>query len=188
MHRQPLLELLDRYAARFPDESAMTDRIRVLVNDHTDCFERTCRPGHITGSAWVLSRDRTRCLLVHHAKLNRWLQPGGHADGENAIHEVALREVREETGLVNLELPTIDGELVPLDLDVHLIPARYRDGQLIEDAHEHHDVRFLVTAKGDEPIALSEESHDLGWFTRDEILARTDEESVLRMLRKAGPE
>jgi 8-oxo-dGTP pyrophosphatase MutT (NUDIX family) len=188
MHRQPLLELLDRYAARFPDESVMTERIRTLVTNHADCFERTCRPGHITGSAWVLSHDRSRCLLVHHAKLDRWLQPGGHADGENAIHEVALREVREETGLVNLSLPTQNGELVPLDLDVHLIPARHKNGELIDDAHEHHDVRFLVIAKGDEPISLSEESHDLGWFTRDEILARTDEESVLRMLRKAGPE
>jgi 8-oxo-dGTP pyrophosphatase MutT (NUDIX family) len=187
MHRQPLLHLLDRYAARFPDESAVTDRIRALVNEHADCFERTCRPGHITGSAWVLARDGSRCLLVHHAKLDRWLQPGGHADGENAIHEVALREVREETGLVNLSLPMLEGELVPLDLDVHLIPARYKDGQLLEDAHEHHDVRFLVIAEGDEPIALSEESHALGWFTRAEILARTDEESVLRMLRKAGP-
>jgi 8-oxo-dGTP pyrophosphatase MutT (NUDIX family) len=188
MHRQPLLELLDRYAARFPAEVAVTDRIRALVIEHADCFERTCRPGHITGSAWVLSHDGSRCLLVHHAKLNRWLQPGGHADGENAIHEVALREVREETGLVNLTLPTYDGELVPFDLDVHLIPARYKDGVLIDDAHEHHDVRFLVIADGDEPIALSEESHDLGWFTRAELLARTDEESVLRMLRKAGPE
>jgi 8-oxo-dGTP pyrophosphatase MutT (NUDIX family) len=188
MHRQPLLQLLDRYAARFPAEVAVTNRIRALVNERADCFERTCRPGHITGSAWVLSHDGSRCLLVHHAKLNRWLQPGGHADGENAIHEVALREVREETGLVNLTLSTPDGQLMPLDLDVHLIPARYKDGELIEDAHEHHDVRFLVIAEGDEPIALSEESHDLGWFTRAEILARTNEESVLRMLRKAGPE
>jgi 8-oxo-dGTP pyrophosphatase MutT (NUDIX family) len=188
MHRQPLLTLLDRYATRFPDEATMTERIRALVNNHADCFERTCRPGHVTGSAWVLSHDQSRCLLVHHAKLDRWLQPGGHADGENAIQEVALREVREETGLVNLSLPTLDGELVPLDLDVHIIPARYKDGELIDDAHEHHDVRFLVIATKDEPIALSEESHDLGWFTREEVLTRTDEESVLRMLRKAGPE
>jgi 8-oxo-dGTP pyrophosphatase MutT (NUDIX family) len=188
MHRQPLLQLLDRYATRFPAEAAVTERIRTLVIEHANCFERTCRPGHVTGSAWVLSRDGSRCLLVHHAKLDRWLQPGGHADGENAIHEVALREVREETGLVNLSLPTHHGELVPLDLDVHLIPARYKDGELLEDVHEHHDVRFLVIAAKDEPISLSEESHDLGWFTRDEILARTDEESVLRMLRKAGPE
>lgn len=188
MHRQPLLELLDRYLSRYPDEVDVASRIRQLVESSPDCFERTCRPGHITGSAWVLSQDGKKCLLVHHAKLNRWLQPGGHADGQAAIEEVALKEVREETGLVELELPAADGLLVPLDLDVHLIPARYSPtGELIEDAHEHHDVRFLVVAHADQPLAVSEESHDLGWFSKAEILQRTDEESVLRMLRKAGP-
>jgi 8-oxo-dGTP pyrophosphatase MutT (NUDIX family) len=188
MHRQPLIELLNRYAARFPNESEVVDRIRALVTEHADCFERTCRPGHITGSAWVLSHDRTCCLLVHHAKLNRWLQPGGHADGETEIAEVALREAQEETGLTRLTLPTFAGQLVPLDLDVHLIPERRRpDGSLIDDAHEHHDVRFLLIAEPDQETVLSEESHDLGWFTHDEVLALTNEESVLRMLRKAGP-
>jgi 8-oxo-dGTP pyrophosphatase MutT (NUDIX family) len=188
MHRQPLIELLNRYAARFPNESEVVDRIRALVTEHADCFERTCRPGHITGSAWVLSHDRTCCLLVHHAKLNRWLQPGGHADGETEIAEVALREAQEETGLTRLTLPTFAGQLVPLDLDVHLIPERRRpDGSLIDDAHEHHDVRFLLIAEPDQETVLSEESHDLCWFTHDEVLALTNEESVLRMLRKAGP-
>ena len=105
MHRQPLLELLNRYTARYPDEAEVAARIRQLVQSSPACFERTCRPGHVTGSAWVLSHDGQRCLLVHHAKLDRWLQPGGHADGEVAIAEVALREVREETGLADLELP-----------------------------------------------------------------------------------
>ncbi|QEG33279.1 NUDIX hydrolase [Bythopirellula goksoeyrii] len=188
MHRQPLFELLDRYSAHYPYEAEVAARIRQLVESSPDCFERTCRPGHVTGSAWVLSQDCKKCLLVHHAKLDRWLQPGGHADGDTAIQEVALKEVREETGLVELELPATDGVLVPLDLDVHLIPARYSPtGELIEDAHEHHDVRFLVIARADQPITVSEESHDLGWFTNVEVSQLTDEESVLRMLRKAGP-
>jgi 8-oxo-dGTP pyrophosphatase MutT (NUDIX family) len=188
MHRQPLLELLNRYATRFPKEDAVTNRIRALVMSRPDCFERTCRPGHITGSAWILSHDRQRTLLVHHAKLDRWLQPGGHADGQIDIPEVALREVQEETGLKQVTFALHQRQLVPLDLDVHLIPPRYHaDGSLKEDAHEHHDVRFLVVADADQEIVLSEESHDLGWFTAAEVHQRTDEESVLRMLRKAGP-
>jgi 8-oxo-dGTP pyrophosphatase MutT (NUDIX family) len=180
--------LLARYEARYPDEGAVAARIRSLVENHPDCCERTCRPGHVTGSAWVLSADGARCLLVHHAKLDRWLQPGGHADGEVRIEQVALREVHEETGLTEVHLPLCEGMLVPLDLDVHLIPARYgTDGVLQEDAHEHHDFRFLVVASGNEAICRSEESHDLGWFTPAEVLNLTREESVLRMLRKAGP-
>jgi 8-oxo-dGTP pyrophosphatase MutT (NUDIX family) len=187
MHRQPLLEILEHYAARFPDEAAVTERIRALVLSRPDCFERTCRPGHITGSAWVLSHDRRRVLLVHHAKLDRWLQPGGHADGQIDIAEVAMREVHEETGLSRVTFALHQRQLVPLDLDVHLIPPRYKDGEVIEDAHEHHDVRFLVVAEADQEVVLSEESHDLGWFTGAEVQELTSEESVLRMLRKAGP-
>lgn len=183
MHRQALLTILKNYAERYPDEAGVAQRIERLVTAHTDCFERTCRPGHITGSAWVLSHDRSRCLLLHHGKLNRWLQPGGHADGQTDVAAVALREAQEETGLIDLELIA-----EPLDIDVHLIPVRLdRDGNQREDAHEHHDIRFLFIAAPDQPLVLSDESHEVRWFSREEVVEVTDEESVLRMLRKAGP-
>lgn len=189
MHRQPLQEMLDLYADTYRDEVEMVDRVRQLVKTHEDCFERTCRPGHITGSAWILSHDRTQCLLVHHRKLNRWLQPGGHADGQANVADVALREAEEETGLTKLELALSNGQVVPLDVDVHLIPARLdKQGNELESAHEHHDIRFLLVAAPDQPLVLSDESHDLRWFSKDELLEATDEESVLRMQRKAGPQ
>ena len=194
MNRQPLIEMLDRYGVLHPEEAAVAGRIRHLVENHTDCFERTCRPGHITGSAWIVSHDGRRCLLLHHRKLGRWLQPGGHADGECHVAEVALREAQEETGLRSLALVStgdgtaFDGSPMPFDLDVHDIPARYdAAGRLLEDAHEHHDVRFLLTADAEEPLVVSDESTDLRWFTHEEVLAATDELSVLRMLHKAGP-
>jgi 8-oxo-dGTP pyrophosphatase MutT (NUDIX family) len=109
VHRKPLLELLDRYAARHPDEVACVARMRALVEARADCFERSCPPGHLTGSAFVLSADRRRVLLVHHRKLDRWLQPGGHADGESDVARVALREAREETGLASLTFVGPDG-------------------------------------------------------------------------------
>jgi 8-oxo-dGTP pyrophosphatase MutT (NUDIX family) len=185
MHRQPLLEMLDRYAARHPDELDVAARIRKLVVEHADCFDRTCRPGHVTASAWVTTPQRDRALLVHHRKLDRWLQPGGHADGQSDIPAAALREAAEESGLTGLRLAHGDGAVTPLDLDVHIIPPRYdASGQLLEDAHEHHDVRFLVIAAGDLTPQVSEESRDVRWFRAEELLAATDEESVLRMWRK----
>ena len=188
MHRQPLLKLLEEYASHYPDEAAVVRQITSLVNNFPDCFDRTCRPGHITGSAWVLSHDRTHCLLVHHRKLNRWLQPGGHADGQTDIEAVARREAQEESGLKHLEIELTGGALLPLDLDVHTIPARLdAAGNIVEDAHEHHDIRFLFVAAADQELVLSEESHDLRWFSCQELLNITDEESVLRMQRKAGP-
>jgi 8-oxo-dGTP pyrophosphatase MutT (NUDIX family) len=186
MHRRPLLDMLDRYRGRFPTESDLVDRIVELVRGHADCFERTCRPGHITGAAWIVSADRRRALLAHHRKLDRWLQLGGHADGQVEVEQVALREACEESGMSGFDFVPIEGSLLPLDVDVHDIPARYDDdGRLIEDAHEHHDIRFLLVAPAGQEIRASDESHDVAWFTPDEIVELTAEESVLRMLRKA---
>ncbi len=188
MHRQSLLEMLTRYLSQYPDEAKIVDQIRQFVAGSPDCFERTCRPGHVTGSAWVLSHDRSRCLLVHHRKLERWLQPGGHADGDGNLAEVAQREVREETGLTDWEPVQTANHRTPLDVDIHRIPARLTPtGQIVEDAHHHYDIRFLILAAANQKLVLSEESHDLRWFTRTEVLEVTHEESVLRMLRKAGP-
>ncbi|MEX2309462.1 MAG: NUDIX hydrolase [Pirellulales bacterium] len=185
MHRRPLLDMLARYRQVFPGESPVVDRICALVESHADCFERTCRPGHITAAAWILSPDRRRHLLTHHRKLDRWLQLGGHADGHWCVEEVALREAREESGLDEFEILPIDGAIIPLDVDVHQIPARFdAHGLLVEDAHEHHDVRFLLIAHSGQPPLASDESHDVAWFTPDEVLERTNEESILRMLRK----
>ncbi len=187
MHRRPLLAMLDCYRHAFPAEADVVDRIVALVEEHADCFERTCRPGHITGAAWILSPDRRRCLLTHHRKLDRWLQLGGHADGQTLVEEVALREAREESGMTGFDFVPIAGALLPLDLDVHQIPARFdAEGRMIEDSHEHHDVRFLLVAHAGQTIAASDESHEIGWFTSEEVLQLTNEHSVLRMLYKAA--
>jgi 8-oxo-dGTP pyrophosphatase MutT (NUDIX family) len=185
MFRWPLREMLSRYRETFPEEARVVDRISDLVDAHSDCFYRTCRPGHITAAAWILSADRQRALLTHHRNLNRWLQLGGHADGQWHVEEVALREAREESGLEQFHLVPIHGILMPFDLDVHEIPARYDSvGNLIEDAHDHHDIRFLLIASSD-AIQTSDESHDLKWCTPNEVRQLTDEESILRMLHKA---
>jgi 8-oxo-dGTP pyrophosphatase MutT (NUDIX family) len=186
MHRRPLLEMLVRYRRAFAGEADVVDRICALVERHADCFDRTCRPGHITGAAWILSSDRRRCLLAHHRKLDCWLQLGGHADGQWLVEQVALREAREESGMRHFEFVPIDGVVMPFDIDVHQIPPRYdAHGRLIEDAHEHHDVRFLLIAHAGQSLCVSDESHAVAWFTPDEVRELTGEESVLRMLRKS---
>jgi 8-oxo-dGTP pyrophosphatase MutT (NUDIX family) len=186
MHRDPVIQLLTAYRAANPAEAQVADRILALVNSRTDCFDRTCRPGHLTGSAWVVSPDGDRHLLLHHRKLDKWLQPGGHADGQNDLAEVALREAIEETGLQSLKVVADSLGGAVLDLDIHDIPARYAaDGSLIEDGHEHHDVRFLLQADADESLCLSDESNELRWCTPEEVQSLTQEWSVLRLLEKS---
>jgi 8-oxo-dGTP pyrophosphatase MutT (NUDIX family) len=146
-----------------------------FARGHADCCERSCVPGHLTGSAWVVSADGERTLLVHHRKLNLWVQPGGHADGEGDLASVALREAEEETGLRDLRL---EGGV--FDLDRHAIPARGS-----EPEHFHYDVRFVVRAGADEAFTVSDESHALRWVPMREIAADSQaDESVRRMATK----
>ena len=180
MHRRPLLQAIADYRGRFPEEAAVADRFTSFVTAHPDCFERSCVPGHVTGSAWLVSHDRSRFLLTHHRKLGRWLQLGGHADGDADPAATALREAGEESGIGALELLAIDGAVRPLDLDAHLIPAR---GD--EPAHIHYDVRYLVVAPPRAMTTISDESLDLRWFPADRPLAVTADDSVRRLQAKA---
>jgi 8-oxo-dGTP pyrophosphatase MutT (NUDIX family) len=179
VHRKPLLDLLERYLARQPDERVSVDHVRQFVRANPDCFERSCVDGHLTASAWIVSHDRERFLLTHHRKLDRWLQLGGHADGDADLAAVALREAREESGLDEFSLATPAGESLPLDIDVHLIPAR---GD--EPAHLHHDVRYLLLAGPDQALRISNESLDLRWFPRARANDVLEDESLRRMARK----
>jgi len=181
--RSDLLSLLERYAERHPDEDATTRRVRALVEHEPRCFARDCfHPGHVTASAWIVSRETRAVLLTHHRKLDRWLQLGGHTDGESDVLAAALREAREESGLAELRaLPAGAGPVI-LDLDVHEIPAH---GD--EPAHQHHDVRFLLESSERLPLARQRaESKALAWFPAAGIEARLSEESLARMARKAA--
>lgn len=182
MHRRHLNELLRRYGEHWPDERAVLRRFEAFVAAHDDCLLRSCAPGHITSSAWILSPDGEHALLTHHRKLGRWLQLGGHVDGEAQVEQACLREAQEESGMSAFTFVAWwrDAALVPLDLDVHEIPAR-RD----EPAHDHWDVRFLLRAAPDQPLVISDESNRLEWVPRSQLSTFTTEHSVLRLDEKA---
>jgi len=173
VHRQRLLELIDEYAGRCPGEAAVVSRFDDFVRGYERCFERDCWAGHITGSAWLVNAAGTHVLLTHHRKLQRWLQLGGHSDGDPDTLRVAHREASEESGL---KVRSLDRAI--FDLDVHEIPAAGSD-----PAHHHFDVRFTFVADSD-AFRISEESLDLAWVPIDGIDAYSGEESVLRMARK----
>jgi 8-oxo-dGTP pyrophosphatase MutT (NUDIX family) len=175
MNRQTLLQQLARHRPFNEHEARMRERMAAFVEAHEDCFERSLAIGHVTGSAWVVNTGRTHVLLTHHAKLNKWLQPGGHADGDPDILRVALREAREESGLKSLR--AFSEEI--FDVDAHDIPARGA-----EAAHTHYDIRFLLEAEMDEPLEITDESHDLAWVPLTGVARLNTDESVLRMVAR----
>jgi 8-oxo-dGTP pyrophosphatase MutT (NUDIX family) len=170
-----VLGLLKGFAPADDRDRTVLDLFRSFAAEYPDCCERTLAIGHFTGSAWLVSSDGERVLLTHHRKLDRWLQLGGHADGDGDLANVALREAEEESGLTDL---AIVAEI--FDLDRHAIPARGS-----EPEHWHYDVRYVVRALGSEAFAVGEESHDLAWRSISELSGdSTVDESVRRMATK----
>ncbi len=153
----------------------MTAEIIRFAEAHPDCLQRSCVPGHLTGSAWIVSPDRKWTLLTHHHKLDKWLQLGGHADGDGDLLNVALREAREESGLTRLRV--VSAEV--FDVDRHWIPPRKT-----EPGHYHHDLRFMIEADPAEPLVISSESKDLAWVEVAAVTSLNPEESMARMVRK----
>jgi 8-oxo-dGTP pyrophosphatase MutT (NUDIX family) len=149
------------YRARWPEEVAVVDAFLELLDDAADPFVRERLAGHFTGSSWLVSGDGRRTLLTHHRKLQRWLQLGGHADGERDLAQVALKEAEEESGLSGLVL----ADAGIFDLDRHWIPER---GQV--PGHWHYDARYVVRAGTDEAFVVSEESLSLAWRPIAELL------------------
>ncbi len=138
-----------------------------------DAHRRSLLEGHLTASALIVDAASERVLLTHHRKLNRWLQLGGHCDGDANLAGVALRECIEESGIE--ELAILER---PIDLDIHSIPARPN-----EPVHLHFDTRFAVLAPPNSRAFASEESHELRWFTRAELDSLDTDDSVRRLVR-----
>lgn len=175
----PVLRLLRAHAGTLLDahEAEMTAEVIRFVEAHPDALLRTCIPGHLTGSAWIVSPDRTRTLLTHHLKLDKWLQLGGHADGDGDLLAVAVREAQEESGLTTFRVLSND----VFDLDRHWIPPRQSD-----PGHYHLDLRFILEADPEEPLVLSSESKDLAWVAIADVTSLNPEESMARMVRKTA--
>lgn len=177
MDKSKLKFLLENYRTPFEEEQSFVRDFISLTEDKL-AFSRERKEGHFTASSWVVNKRRTHTLLTLHTKLNRWLQMGGHADGNENLLEVAMDEAREESGLSSLRI--VDQSI--FDIDKHIIPA---SPTVIQ--HFHYDVRFLIEAEIDEPLSISAESKDLAWVSFDSVpdLVRFNP-SILRMLEKTS--
>jgi 8-oxo-dGTP pyrophosphatase MutT (NUDIX family) len=175
----PVDELLESVRAYVPldaREAGMRDRVVAFLEEYgAAAFDRACVPGHITASAWIVDPERANAVLLHHRKLDRWLQPGGHVDGDPDVRRAAMREAREESGLRTLRMIRDD----IYDIDVHRIPARGT-----EPAHDHYDLRFALEADPREPLRGNAESHAVQWIALGDLERYTIDDSVRRLAVK----
>lgn len=186
---QPNSDLLTSLLTHDPGDDAeardLAEIIEFVRNDprpfaRNNADSPSTRQGHLTGSAIVVSADGEEVVLLHHAKLDRWLQPGGHGEpGERLGEQVALREAREETGINGLSLHTDAPQ--PLDVDVHDIPARAE-----EEAHRHLDLRYLLVAPAGARLKIApRESLAAQWFAWEQLRELGLDQDLLRAFAKA---
>lgn len=167
-----VIELLEAYVPADAQQAEVRRMMLAFLHEHPDALDRTCAPGHFTASALVVADDAERFVVLHHTKLRRWLQPGGHVDGSSNMAAAAWREATEETGLEGLAV------VVPVvDLDIHRVepPA--------EAPHDHLDLRFVVLAPAGAELAGNHESTDIRWATPDDIDALDVDDGLRRLVR-----
>ena len=172
MHRKKLFELLKKYNPVYPEEIIDREKMLDFLDNNVDCFERSLKSGHFTGSSWLVNYENTEFLLTLHKKFDTWLQLGGHADGDSDIVKVSIKEAHEESGLKNIEM--LSPEI--FDISAHEV-AEYKG----IPAHFHYDVRFILKASNpNESIQISDESNDLKWFKTPP----SDNHEINRMFEK----
>lgn len=155
-------------------QQALRSDVLEFCEANPDALHRSCVDGHLTASSLVVNQDRTEVLIIHHAKLRRWLQPGGHADGNGNLRRVAWDEATEETGIQDLRV------IAPaIDIDIHTIPARGEDPE-----HRHLDLRFLVLAPADAAVTTNHESTGFEWVGKSHELVE-DNSDLERAIGRA---
>ncbi len=174
---EALLGELRRYKPADELESSHHRDLIELLTSAPDAFSRAhFTPGHVTAGCFIVDPETGTLLLHHHRRLDRWLQMGGHIDGEETPLAAAMREGDEESGLHDLEVVSED----VFDVDVHFIPAGKG-----EPDHHHFDVRYLVRTRNPSAIAIDRnESKDLAWVAFDRAIPLMNEEASVRAIVK----
>ena len=178
------MKILDDIRAYVPfNEQEEKDKRFILdfLAKNDDAFLRENRVAHMTASAWVVNPARDKVLLVYHRIYDSWSWTGGHADGEMDLLAVALREVREETGVRHVR--PVSEEIY--SLEVLTVDGHEKRGEYVS-SHLHLNVTYLLEASEEDSLSVCEaENSGVGWYTLDGALAASSEPwFVKRIYRK----
>ena len=171
MNRQKLVSQIRRYVPYNEQEEADKALILNWIEKNDDAFLRDNVVAHMTASAWVVDKDRSKVLMVYHNIYHSWSWLGGHADGETDLLAVAIREVKEEAGISDVR--PVSEEIFSLEsltVDGHVKKGRY------VSSHLHLNVTYLLEADSEEQVSVkADENSGVAWFTPEEALKKSTE-------------
>lgn len=164
------------------DEQEEKDRKLILdfMEGQPDCLERSNEIAHFTASAWVLNPGKDRVLMVYHNLYDSWSWTGGHADGEEDLLEVAIREVGEETGLTRLA-PVSESIY---SLEIITVDGHWKKGRYVS-SHLHLNLTWLLEALEEQELCSNpEENSGVRWMGFEEAVESSSEPWMRRVYRK----
>ena len=169
--RQELIKKIENYKPFNEQEERDKPLILDWIQHNENAFSRDNTVAHITASAWVVNRDRSKVLMVYHNIYNSWSWLGGHADGETDLLSVALREVKEEAGISNVK--PVSEEIFSLEaltVDGHIKKGKY------VSSHLHLNITYLLEADSSETLSIKpDENSGVSWFSPKEALEKSTE-------------
>lgn len=171
MNRQKLIQQLKEYTPFNEQEEMDKSLILNWIEHNADAFYRKNKVAHVTASAWVVNKDRSKVLMVYHNIYQSWSWLGGHADGETDLLSVAIREVKEEAGITNVR-PVFEEiySLESLTVDGHVKNGKY------VSSHLHFNITYLLEADSKEAVSIkADENSGVAWFSPEEALQRSTE-------------
>ncbi len=175
--------VIDKIRAYEPynaEEARDKERILRLMEENADIFSRENKRAHMTASAWVVNPARDKVLMVYHNIYDSWSWLGGHADGEEDLLAVALREVREESGLTRVR--AVSEEIY--SLEVLTVAEHQKNGACVRE-HLHLNLTYLLEADEDEALHIKEdENSGVRWFAPDEALKASSEPWMVEHIYK----
>lgn len=179
--RQQLITQIRAYRACNEQEEADRKTILRLLEEHEDIFSRDSTLAHMTASAWVVNRERTKVLMAYHNLYDSWAWLGGHADGQEDLLAVAVREVKEESGVRSVKAVTEE----IFSLEVLTVDGHEKKGKYVP-SHLHLNVTYLLEADEQETVrAKKDENSAVAWFLpEDAVAASTEPWFAERIYRK----
>lgn len=167
-------EQVEKYIPFNEQEEKDKETMLKYINTFEDVLTRGNEFGHFTASAWCVNKERTKVLMAYHNIYQSWAWTGGHADGEEDLAGVAIRELKEETGVQNVKMLLEE----PISLEIACVDGHVKRGKYVS-SHVHLNLTYLLEVDEAEELKIKEdENSGVKWIPFEEVEVASTEKWI----------